>query len=262
MNDGIGSIVGAAGSVVGRAVDPGGSAGGFALCWDKPLTIPGVDCWPGLRSETSILGGAFVAGGRAMDWWTAILGQDDLLKTLTQAQTAPPGAAGLVFLPFLAGERSPIWDANARGAFLGLTFNHTGAHLARAIVESTGYAMRLLMDPIKEAGARIDELRVCGGQAQSGFWNQIKADITGHTVAVPRLTEVALMGDAICAALGAGLYADMFTAGEAMVGIASRLEPSPANRSIYDTLFDVYRAGYPSLKELFGPLALASGPVS
>lgn len=262
MNDGIGSIVGAAGSVVGRATDPGGAAGGFALCWDKPLSIPGVDCWPGLRAGTSILGGAFVAGGRALDWWAAIAEQDNLLQTLQQAGAAPAGAGGLVFLPFLAGERSPIWDADARGAFLGLTFSHTGAHMARAVVESTGYAMRLLIDPILSAGARIDELRVCGGQAQSPFWNQIKADVTGHTVAVPRLTEVALMGDAICAAMGAGLYPDVFSAGEEMVRVAHVLEPQASHRALYDTLFGVYREGYPSLKSLFGPLARASGPVS
>ncbi len=250
VNDGIGSIVGAAGSVVGRATDPGGAAGGLALCWDRPLAAPGVDTWPGLTPGTTIVGGAFAAGGRAVDWWADIVGQTDPAAILTQAEQAPPGSDGVVFLPFLAGERAPIWDPGARGAFLGLTFNHGPAHLARAVVESSGYSLRLLAESIAEGDGRIDELRVCGRQAQSRFWNQVKADVTGCSVTVPLLTEVALMGDAIYAALGAGFYADLVTAGEAMVHVSETLRPSPANRAIYDELFDLYRAAHPALKSL------------
>src|SRR5207302_10481363 len=80
MNDGVGSIVGAAGSVVGRATDPGGAAGGLAVCWDRRVVAPGVDCWAGLTPNTFIIGGAFVAGGRAVDWWAAST-ENDLLRT-------------------------------------------------------------------------------------------------------------------------------------------------------------------------------------
>jgi xylulokinase len=258
MNDGHGSIVGAAGSVVGRATDPGGAAGGLALCWHEPISAPGVDCWAGLVPGTHIIGGAFVAGGRAMDWWADVATQGDLEQALALAEAAPAGAGGLVCLPFLAGERSPLWDPTARGAMLGLTFGHQARHLARAVLESTAYELRLLSDAILSLGPRIDELRVCGGQAQSKLWNQIKADVIGRPASVPRLTEVALMGDAICAALGAGLYPDLATAGEAMVQIGEVLEPNPAHRQIYDELFGVYRDAYPALKPLFGPLGHAA----
>jgi xylulokinase len=258
MNDGHGSIVGAAGSVIGRATDPGGAAGGLALCWHEPIAAPGVDCWAGLVPGTHILGGAFVAGGRAMDWWADVATQGDLHQALALAETAPAGAGGLVCLPFLAGERSPLWDPTARGAILGLTFAHQPCHLARAVLESTAFELRLLSDAILRLGTRIDELRVCGGQAQSKLWNQIKADVTGLSTSVPRLTEVALMGDAICAAVGAGLYPDLATAGEAMVQIGEVLEPNPAHRQVYDELFGVYRDAYPALKPLFGPLGHAA----
>lgn len=257
MNDGVGSIVGAAGSVVGRATDPGGAAGGLAVCWDQRVVAPGVDCWPGLVPDTFIIGGAFVAGGRAVDWWAAST-ENDLLRTLELASQAPAGAGGLLFLPFLAGERSPIWDPTARGAFLGLTFEHTPRHLARAVVESTGYELRLLAEAVLQAGPRIDELRVCGGQARSRLWNQVKADVLGLPASVPRLPEVALMGDAICAALGAGLYADLSAAGDAMVQVAEVLEPQPAHRAVYDELFGLYAAAYPALKPFFEPLARAA----
>jgi xylulokinase len=257
MNDGVGSIVGAAGSVVGRATDPGGAAGGLAVCWDQHVVAPGVDCWPGLVPDTFIIGGAFVAGGRAVEWWTNAT-STNLLHTLELAAQAPPGSGGLLFLPFLAGERAPIWDPTARGAFLGLTFEHEPRHLARAVVESTGYELRLLAEAIERTGARIDELRVCGGQARSRFWNQIKADIMGLPASVPRLPEVALMGNAICAALGARLYPDLATAGEAMVQVAEVLEPQSVHRPVYDELYAVYAAAYPALKPFFDPLARAA----
>ncbi len=258
-NDGVGSIVGAAGSVVGRATDPGGAAGGLALCWDSRLVGPGVDCWAGLVPDTFIVGGAFAAGGRAMDWWAGIGADGDLRGALALAEQAPPGAGALVFLPFLAGERSPLWDADARGAMLGLGFEHGPAHLARAVVESTAYQLRLLAEAILALGPTIDELRLCGGQAQSQFWNQVKADVLGLPASIPELPEVALMGDAICAALGAGLYPDLASAGEAMVHVRQVLQPNTAHRRMYDELFDVYRQAYAALKPLF-PRLRASLP--
>ena len=241
MNDGIGSIVGAAGSVVGRATDPGGAAGGLALCWHEPVSRPGVDCWPGLVPGTHIIGGAFVAGGRAMDWWAGLATQGDLEQALSLAEAAPAGAGGLVCLPFLAGERSPLWDPTARGAILGLTFGHEPRHLARAVLEGTAFELRLLTDAVLSLGTRIDELRVCGGQAQNKLWNQIKADVLGLPASIPRLTEVALMGNAICAAIGAGLYPDLAMAGEAMVQIGAVLEPQSAHRQVRRVVWRISR---------------------
>ena len=258
MNDAMASIVGADGSVVGRAVDPGGVAGGLALAWDRPLSAPGVDCWPGLKPGTHIIGGAFAAGGRAMDWWADIGAQGDLGRALQLAASAPPGAGGLVCLPFLAGERAPLWDATARGAILGLTLEHGPSHLARAVLEGTAYELRLMTDAVLAAGARIDDLRLCGGQARSRVWNQIKADVTGLACSVPRVPEAALMGSAICAALGAGLYADLESASAAMVSPGYTLEPEPGNRRTYDALFSVYRDAYSALRPFFEPLAAAA----
>lgn len=258
MNDGVGSILGASGSVVGRATDPGGAAGGLAVCWPERVVAPGVDCWPGLVPNTFIIGGAFVAGGRAMDWWADIATQGDLQHALSLAEHAPAGANGLVCLPFLAGERSPIWDPTARGAILGLTFGHGPSHLARAVLESTAYELRLMSEAILSTGARIDEMRVCGGQAQSRLWNQIKADVTGFPTSVPRLPEVALMGNAICAAIGAELYPDLFTASEDMVEVGEVLEPRLAHRAIYDDLFGLYCASYKALKPLYPALTRAA----
>lgn len=257
MNDGTGSMVGAAGGVVGRATDTGGHSGGLAVCWDQPLAAPGVACWPGFVPHTYLLGGAFAAAGRAVDWWAGIAGLS-VPHALELASSAPPGGHGLVFLPFLVGERAPYWDPSARGAFLGLTDKHQPSDLARAVVESSGYSLRLLTDAIVNAGGRIDELRVCGAQARSRFWSQVKADVTGLTVSVPRVTEVALMGNAIFAAIGAGLYPDVDVAAEAMVRVATQLPVDARRHAVYTELFAVYGAGYAALQPFFAPLARAA----
>jgi xylulokinase len=262
VNDGTGSMVGAAGGVTGRATDVGGQSGGLAVCWDRPLDLPGIICWPSFVPGTYCIGGTFVAGGSgAIDWWSGLRGAS-LAASLAEAEQAPAGSAGLVFVPFLAGERAPYWDPAARGAFLGLTLEHTAAHLARAVVESSGYALRLLVERIVQGGARVDELRVAGGQARSRLWNQAKADITGLEVQVPAVTEVALMGSAIHAAVGVGLYADPLEAGEAMVRVARRLDPDPRTRPVYDELYGVYGGAYAALRPFFGPLGRAAGHAS
>jgi xylulokinase len=259
MDDGNGSLVGAAGWVKGRATDVGGTAGGLALCWDAPLAAPGVDLWPAIVPGTYTLGGVFAAGGRAVDWWTGVAGGADVPATLALAEQSRAGSDGLLFVPFLAGERSPYWDASARGAFLGLTFSHGPAQLARAVVESSGYSLRLLCEAIVQAGARIEELRLCGTQARSRFWNQVKADVTGYQVQVPRVVNVALMGNAVLGAVGAGLSSDIISAGNAMVRVAETLEPQPAHHTVHDELFGVYRQAYGALKPFFEPLGRAAG---
>jgi xylulokinase len=258
MNDAMGTIVGADGSVVGRGVDVGGVAGGLALTWDRCISSPGVDCWPGLVPNTHIIGGAFAAGGRAMDWWSDAASDGDLARTLGFAEAAPAGAAGIVCLPFLAGERSPLWDPTARGALLGLTLEHDRTHLARAVLEGTAYELRLLTDAVQAAGARIDELRLCGGQAHSRLWSQVKADVTGLACRVPVVPEAALLGNAISAALGARFFTDLQSASAAMVRVDYQLEPNTAHRGVYDELFGVYRDAYAALKPFFEPLGRAA----
>ena len=208
--------------------------------------------WPGLAPDTYILGGAFAAGGKAADWWAGA-GGDDGAALLRREEGAPAGSAGVVFLPFLAGERAPLWDAEVRGAFLGLGFEHGPSHLARAVVESSGYALRLLAESVVQAGARIDELRVCGGQARSPLWNRVKADVTRLPVAVPRVVDAALMGVAVCAAVGVGWYPDVMAGSAAMVQVAERLEPDPDLAGVYTARFATYRAGYAALKTLPTP---------
>jgi xylulokinase len=159
----------------------------------------------------------------------------------------PPAAGGLVFLPYLAGERSPIWDPAARGAFIGLTLAHGRAHLARAVLEAAALALRHLAAPIEEAGIRIEQLTVAGGTARGDTWNQIKADVLQVPVAVPAVREAAVLGAAILSSIGLGWHADTLAAIRAMTRVDHRLEPDSTLRATYDELFAVYTQLWPAI---------------
>jgi xylulokinase len=256
MVDAYASFFGAGLLEAGDAVDTGGTSGGFAVYADRALPTPGSFCAPAPIAGLWVLGGAMNATGKALDWLGGVVGQGTPIETLlAEAALVPEGSSGLLFLPYLAGERSPIWDPQARGAFVGLTLGHGRGHLARAVVEAAALALRHVIGPIVAAGATVRELRVSGGPAQSPAWNQLKADVTGLTVAVPRVPETAVMGAAIAAAGGIGAYPDLAAGTRAMVAIERRLAPDPATRAVYDQVFEAYRGLYPALAEAFHRLA-------
>jgi xylulokinase len=226
----------------GDAIDTGGMSGGFGVYWSRPIDAAGSFCTPAPLTGLHVVGGAMAATGRALDWFVedVLGGTIPLATVLDEAAATPPGADGLVFLPYLAGGRSPLWDPGARGAFVGLTVRHGRGHMARAILEGAALAIRHVAAPILAAGVTVNEMRVCGGPARSAAWNRIKADVTGFTVAVPHALETAVVGSAIIGATGIGAYPDVRTAIRAMTRIEERLEPNAAVKRLYDDLFAAY----------------------
>jgi xylulokinase len=241
----------------GDAIDTGGTSGGLAVYWDAAVAVPGAWVAPAPLPGRWIAGGAMTATGKALDWFAGVAGEMDASRLIRAAASIEPGALGLLFLPYLAGERSPIWDPLARGAFVGLTLSHGAPHLARAIMEGAAFALRHVAVPILAAGLRIDELRVTGGTASHGAWNQVKADVLGVNVAVPEVIDAALVGAAILAATGLGWYSDTEAAIRAMVRFDHRCEPNPANRRVYDALFDAYTELWPAIAPTVHRLASA-----
>jgi xylulokinase len=196
------------------------------------------------------------ATGRALDWYRdSILGATITTEALlAEAAATPPGADGLVFLPYLAGERSPIWDPEARGVLAGLTLGHGRGHVARAIVEASALALRHVAAPMLAAGVQVGEMRVCGGPARSDFWNRVKSDVTGFDVAVPTVLETAVLGSAILGAVGIGVHGDLPAAIRAMTSIESRIQPRRELTPVYDRLYEAYRALYPATAPILRPL--------
>ena len=256
MVDAFASYLGAGLLEPGDAYDPGGSAGGFGVYWDRPRDVPGGFVTPAPLAGQFSVGGAMAATGRALDWY-----RDDVLggtistdALLAEAAATPPGAGGLVFLPYLAGERSPIWDPEARGVLAGLTLGHGRGHIARAIIEASALAIRHVAAPMLDAGVRVTAMRVCGGPARSSVWNGVKADVTGFTVLVPEVLETAVLGSAILAAVGIGAYLDLPAAIRAMTRISARIEPRRELALVYDRLYEAYVGLYPATAPVLRPL--------
>lgn len=254
VNDGTASMLGAGLLVPGDAVDTGGTSGGIGIYADRPVAVEGLYLAPAPLPGLWVMGGAMAALGASVDWLRAtVLGERWTAEELfAEAASVPAGAEGLVFLPYLAGERAPLFDDAARGAFAGLTLTHGRGHLVRAVLEGAAFAMRHVAEPLAVAGAPVRELRLAGRPTPGDLWGRIKADVLGVPVAVPAVGETGVMGAAIIAAAGIGAVRDLEAGVVAMTSIARRLGPEPATRAVYDEAYATYRALYPAIRGATG----------
>ena len=167
------------------------------------------------------------------------------------AASVPAGSEGMVFLPFLAGAHFPENNTHAKGVFYGITLKHTRAHFCRAIMESIGYMLRRILDPVKDFGIQVEEIHSMGGAARSDLWLQIKADICNCVIIRMKEEETSTLGAAILASVQVGDYSSIDEAIGAMVKKGRRFEPNGANRAVYDRTFELYHELYENLKATF-----------
>jgi xylulokinase len=253
VNDGTASMLGAGLLHPGDTVDTGGTSGGIGIYADRPVELPGVFLAPAPLPGRWVVGGAMAALGASVDWVrSSFLGDRWTPNELFEAAaTVAPGADGLVFLPYLAGERAPIFDERARGVLFGLTLAHGPEHVARAALEGAAFALRHVAEPLAAAGAPVRELRPAGRSSPGDLWARIKADVLGVPVGIPTVGETAVMGAAILAAAGVGAVPSLEAGVVAMTSVVRRLEPDPAARARYDDLFALYAGLYPALRPVF-----------
>ncbi|BCX04213.1 MAG: xylulokinase [Candidatus Roseilinea sp.] len=175
---------------------------------------------------------------------------------LSSAAEVPIGAEGLIFLPYLTGERTPHRDSLARGAFVGLTLRHTQAHLARAVVEGISFGLRDSIELMRELGLHVNEVRAAGGGARSAIWRQMLANIFQADITLVNSTEGGAFGVALLAGVGIGLWRDTREACDAVIRVTSRTSPSddPAVLRRYDEAYAHFRELYPALKPIFAQL--------
>ena len=256
-NDAFSSYLGAGLLEPGDAFDPGGSAGGFGVYWHESVEVSGAFVTPAPLAGRFSVGAAMAATGRALEWFRddVIDGATTTERLIEEAATTSPGADGLVFLPYLVGERSPIWDPGATGVLAGLTLAHGRGHITRAILEASALAIRHVSTPMLAAGVIVTAMRVCGGPARSDTWNQIKADVTGFHVLVPAVLETAVLGSAILGAVGVGVQPDLPAAIRAMTRIERELKPRPEYGATYARVYEAYTALYPAIAPVLRPLA-------
>ncbi|WP_416904930.1 FGGY-family carbohydrate kinase [Micromonospora echinospora] len=211
----------------------------------------------GITPGSACLAGGTAAAGAVTDWLRRIVGEDRYEVLVAEAAETTPGADGLVMLPYLAGERTPLFDPDARGVLLGLTLRHTRAHLYRAALEATGHAVRHHLETFAAAGAPPGRLVAVGGGTRGGLWAQVVSDITGQPQEVTTTSIGACYGDALLAAQAVGLVDPADT----WARTGHVVPPRSAVRPVYDEAHAIYRAAYPANRELMHRLAEAQRAV-
>ncbi len=208
--------------------------------------------------ETWHLMGVMLSAAGSYRWFRDAVAPDRRFSDLdAAAAAAPAGSNGLVFLPYLTGERTPYPDPLARGAFVGLTVRHGLGHLARSVMEGVAFGLR---DSVELMVGEIDlgEARVSGGGAYSDVWVRIITDVLNRPVRVVEAEESAALGAALLAATGDGAFASVEEACTAAVSVGNQIDPGP-NTELYDEAYAVYRELYPSLRESFVRLGEIDG---
>jgi len=206
--------------------------------------------------------GVMLSAGGSLRWYRDALAQQEVAEAkqrgvdpyelLTEeAAQAPPGCEGLIFLPYLTGERTPYPDPWARGVYFGLTLRHAKAHLVRAILEGVSYGLRDSLEILREMGLPISQVRASGGGARSALWRQIQADVFDAEMVTINVDEGPAFGVALLAGVGAGVFATVEEACDRTISITDRTEPNPDNSAFYDTYYPIYQALYASLKDHF-----------
>ncbi len=245
----------------GETQEQGGQAGGMSICTDACKADPRLILSDHVVPGRWLLQGGTTGGGGVMRWFEREFadyersvaeekGSSSLILLNEIAEQVNPGCDGLVFLPYMAGERSPIWNPHAKGVFYGLDFSKTKGHMVRACMEGVALSLRHNLEIAEEAGAKAEALRAVGGSANSLLWTQIKADITGKPIAVPSSDTATTLGAAILAGVGVGFYKDYEEAVSLTVKETRRHMPNPENRMVYDNTYETYLKLYENLKSM------------
>ncbi|EGD46184.1 Carbohydrate kinase, FGGY-like protein [Ruminiclostridium papyrosolvens DSM 2782] len=195
------------------------------------------------------------SGGSAMQWFAGEMGIT-VAEMVKLAELAPAGSNGLIFLPYLEGERAPIWDDEVRGVFFGVSAEHKREHFCRAVIEGIAYSARHLLEEIeKSCGFNTNSLRISGGSSRDALCCQIRADISNRTIEKIHVRQSGVLGAALIATVASGLAGDIRTAAADLVHIEQAYIPDSEVRTLYDHLYSIYRKLYPMLKPAFSELA-------
>lgn len=243
----------------GQTQEQGGTAGGMSICTEEYIAEESLILSHHVVPGKWLLQGGTVGGGGVMKWFeeqfadyervmAKELGMSSLQQLNEIAEKVPAGSDKLIFLPYMAGERSPIWDVNAKGIYYGLDFLKTKGHMVRATMEGVAFSLKHNIDTAKKAGAKVSELRAMGGSANSLLWTQIKADITGTKIKVPASDTATALGATILAGVGVGIYKSFEEAVEKTVTVKREHEPNQENFEVYQTNYNLYLDIYQDLK--------------
>ncbi|MDR2181035.1 MAG: xylulokinase [Synergistaceae bacterium] len=239
-----------------------GTAGQISACSKKPVydkelrTNTFSHALPG---RWNIMG-ACLASGVSLKWFVkSIIGAESFTAVDSEAQKIKPGSDGLIFLPYLAGERTPHLDAAARGMFCGLTLGHGKYHMARAVMEGVCYSLKDCMGLLTDMGLCCHRVVASGGGSNSPLWLQMQADILERTIYKSNVTEQACLGAAIAAGVGSGVYSGFHEACGRLISLGDRVySPIPENVETYNACYKIFRDLYAHNKDSFHELSRLS----
>ena len=248
----------------GQVCESVGTTNVLTICVDQPKFDKGFINRCHVVEGTWIYQGALSHTGASYQWFRDNFCQDLVDRAVgtdktafqfmnEEADMAEPGSGGLVFLPYMLGERSPIWDPYARGVFFGISLQTTRKEMNRAVMEGCGYGLRQLSEIAERVtGREIKEFTSIGGGAKSETWAQIKADITGKDIKILDMNDMAPIGAALLAGVGAGIFKDVYEAADKVEKkVYKVIRSSRAHDDIYNKRDQVYIQLYPQIKELY-----------
>lgn len=268
----VGASDGCLANLASHAVRPGeavvtiGTSGAVRVMANQPATDLQERVFSYILNEDHfVLGGAVNNGGVALRWFRdafytaesaeALAKDQDIYELLNDvAESVAPGAEGLLFLPYLLGERAPVWDGAARACFIGATFSHTRAHFLRAVMEGVIFGVNSVIQALEQTVGPVANIYANGGFAFSELWVQMLSDVTGKQVRLTETPEGSAFGAAIM-----GMYAlkllPTLEAAEDMIRVSRTFEPNMANHQVYAKSYAVFEKLYPKLKDSFEQLS-------
>lgn len=252
-------VVGMGAITPGMATVTLGTAGLAIVALDEP--IPGVG---GLMITNHVLPGMWEAEGltnaaaSSYRWFRDTVGTLEKQRAQKNGKSAfeylndlavqsPAGSNGLLYLPYLGTAATPRWNANARAAFVGMTFAHDRNDMTRAVMEGPVLEVRDIMEIWFQEGVEIDRLRLGGGATKSSMWNQIQADVYGRPVQTLKVGESTVLGAALLGGYGAGIFNSIEEGVDAMVSVTGELEPNMENHKTYEEMYQAYKMAYEGL---------------
>jgi xylulokinase len=207
--------------------------------------------------------GVNLTSGGSLQWWVesvlqglaGIKKSDRYAAATAEAQAEPPGSNGLVFLPYLNGERTPHADPHARGSFVGLNLTHTRGSMTRSVMEGITFALRDSLEIIQSLDVPVREIRASGGGSRNPFWRQMQADVFGKKITTLKVEQGPAFGVALLAAVGDGAYKSVQAACKATIEAAEQTPPDRKAVAAYNRLFPIYQRLYGDLADSMHQLA-------
>jgi len=197
--------------------------------------------------------GTVQSAGSAWDWFVRLFGgQASAERLQREAAQVRAGSDGLLFLPYLSGERAPIWNPQAKGVFFGLQAHHTRGHLARAVLEGVACALASILDVMREHGAVAESVRMVGGGTRNEEWMRILADMYGCPIEIPHHAETSTaLGAAVIAGVAVGAY-ESFGIAKQIAAPSRRVEPREENAALYHHLRERFGELYEAVRGMYG----------